>query len=325
MAYKKYIKRNGKLYGPYIYHSRRVNGKVVSEYQGTAKKIDYKKFVFIFLGIVLVLGLGYGTISNRTKLTGNLVDLDGQTIPGITNLTVTKLHENNESIHRYDLNLETIYPSDFILDYGWDVDCGYFYVNNESVGTEYLGYGNIIEWHTTGECGDAIISVEVISTNTTQELVQSVFNPGDRLVTDVSMISSSENVTEEEIVEEIIVLEEEGDTFEEEVEVAEEIIVQEIVKEIFALSDEEKQILINEFGNQSVESKVKSFNNRTIVRYEYGGMWIENSYDSYLSEEELEKQMEIDRIKWLRDIINQISKEETQEQELEGFEDNYSI
>ena len=41
MVYKKYIKRNGKLYGPYIYHSRRVNGKVISEYQGTGKKIDY--------------------------------------------------------------------------------------------------------------------------------------------------------------------------------------------------------------------------------------------------------------------------------------------
>jgi len=35
MAYKKYIKRNGKLYGPYIYESKRVNGKVVSEYHGS--------------------------------------------------------------------------------------------------------------------------------------------------------------------------------------------------------------------------------------------------------------------------------------------------
>ena len=39
MAYKKYIKRNGKLYGPYLYHSRRVNGKVISEYQGTGRNI----------------------------------------------------------------------------------------------------------------------------------------------------------------------------------------------------------------------------------------------------------------------------------------------
>ena len=35
MVYKKYIKRNGKLYGPYIYESKRVNGKVISEYHGS--------------------------------------------------------------------------------------------------------------------------------------------------------------------------------------------------------------------------------------------------------------------------------------------------
>ena len=313
MAYKKYIKRNGKLYGPYIYHSRRVNGKVVSEYQGTVKKIDYKKFVFIFLGIVLVLGLGYGTISNRTELTGNVVDLDAQAIQGITNLTVTQFHDNTTVLNKYDFNLEAIYPSDFILNYNWAVDCGYFYVDNESVGVEYLGYDNVIEWHTTGECMDAIINVEIISTDTTQELVQSVFNSEDRLVTNISLISFSENVTEE-IVEDIIVLEEE-----EEIEV-EEIIVQEIIRDILPLSAEEKQILINEFGNESVKNEMKLFNDRTIVRYEYRGMWIENSYDSYLSEEELEEQMEIDRLKWLRDIIKQISKEEIQDQGFEEFE-----
>ena len=35
MAYKKYIQRNGKLYGPYLYESKRVDGKVVSEYHGS--------------------------------------------------------------------------------------------------------------------------------------------------------------------------------------------------------------------------------------------------------------------------------------------------
>ena len=84
----------------------------------------------------------------------------------------------------------------------------------------------------------------------------------------------------------------------------------EIVRNILPINDEEKQILINEFGDADVKSEMKLSNDRIIVRFEYGGMWIESSYDSYLSEEELEKQMEIDRIKWLRDIINQILKEE---------------
>ena len=43
MAYKRYIKRGGKVYGPYVYHSRKVNGKVVSEYHGTFKKVSKKK------------------------------------------------------------------------------------------------------------------------------------------------------------------------------------------------------------------------------------------------------------------------------------------
>ena len=38
MVYKKYIKRNGKVYCHYIYHSKRVDGKVVSEYRGGLKK-----------------------------------------------------------------------------------------------------------------------------------------------------------------------------------------------------------------------------------------------------------------------------------------------
>ncbi len=34
MVYRKYIKRGKKLYGPYKYHSRKVNGKVITDYLG---------------------------------------------------------------------------------------------------------------------------------------------------------------------------------------------------------------------------------------------------------------------------------------------------
>ncbi len=316
MAYKKYIKRNGKLYGPYIYHSRRVNGKVISEYQGTGKKIDYKKFIFIFLGVIFILGIGYVGISNKVKFTGNVVgDLDVQVTQGITDLSVIQLHEINESVHKYDLNLEAIYSSNLPLNYDWEIDCGYFYVDDEDVGKEYSGSDNVVEWHTTSECAEAILNIKVTSTDTTQELVQPIFNPEDRLITNISFIQKQENETEE-VIEEINIVEEE----EEEVD-AEEITIQEvipkeieIVQNIFPLSAEEKQILINEFGNYNITSEMKLFNGRIIVRYEYGEMWIESSYDSYLVGEELEEQMEIDRVKWLRDIINEILKEQTAKQ-----------
>jgi len=51
MAYEKFIKKDGKTYGPYIYHSRRVDGKVVSEYHGQ------KKFDLRFLWIVPIVFL----------------------------------------------------------------------------------------------------------------------------------------------------------------------------------------------------------------------------------------------------------------------------
>lgn len=317
MAYKKYIKRNGKLYGPYIYHSRRVNGKVMSEYRGVTKRIDYKKFIFIFFGVVFILGVGYGMISNKIELTGNVaVDLDAQDLPQITNLTVIQLHEINESPHKYDLNLGVSGLSNSSLDYAWAIDCGYFFVDNKSVGIEYSGQENVIEWYTTGECADAVVKVSAIGTDTRQELVQFVFNSENRTITNISLISSSEKVIEVEVIEETNIIENEkvdtGDTIVEEV-VPETI---KIIEDVLPLSDEEKQILIDEFGNESIKSEVKSFKDRIIVRYEFGGMWIENSYDSDLVEEELEEQMEDDRIKWLRDIIDQILKEETPEYEI---------
>ena len=47
MAYKKYITKNGKIYGPYVYHSKRVDGKVVSEYHGLKKDKKSRKKVLI--------------------------------------------------------------------------------------------------------------------------------------------------------------------------------------------------------------------------------------------------------------------------------------
>ena len=48
MAYEKYIKKNGKVYGPYLYHSKRVDGKVISEYRGQniTKKPSKKRNYF---------------------------------------------------------------------------------------------------------------------------------------------------------------------------------------------------------------------------------------------------------------------------------------
>src|SRR3990170_8300296 len=75
MAYEKYIKKDGKLYGPYIYHSKRVDGRVISEYHGQGR--PWKRFLWI-APIVAIIILGAYLISQQgNKATGySILGLD---------------------------------------------------------------------------------------------------------------------------------------------------------------------------------------------------------------------------------------------------------
>src|SRR4030043_561167 len=84
MAYKKYIQRNGKLYCPYLYESKRVDGKVVSKYHGSeepkkAKGVkihNYKKTLFLFLGVFVLIVLVFFILSfnpSKKGITGEVI------------------------------------------------------------------------------------------------------------------------------------------------------------------------------------------------------------------------------------------------------------
>jgi hypothetical protein len=89
MAYKKYIERGGKIYGPYIYHSKRVDGKVISQYHGTKApkfSLDSKnlKLLVIVLGIFFLMGLSYIVYDSESGFTGNVIlDSEKEEIPVI--------------------------------------------------------------------------------------------------------------------------------------------------------------------------------------------------------------------------------------------------
>jgi len=133
MAYEKYIKKDGKIYGPYIYHSRRVDGKVISEYHGQ-KKLEYGKFLWVIPFALLII-LGAYFIGQRDKgITGySVLDLnanyrEGQALEGGLKLSLeegelipassTVIFENAGKKYEYqlkDLISEPITEGNFFM------------------------------------------------------------------------------------------------------------------------------------------------------------------------------------------------------------------
>jgi len=158
---------------------------------------------------------------------------------------------------------------------------------------------------------------------------------GEEIVSIKTLIEEDEKISEE--IEEIP--EESQDEIPEEVQnqedIVEEISENETVEEIIDssiwdisdfLTEEEKKILLNEFGEIQLKNvKSELFKGRIIRVYEIGEYSVEYSYDSSLNEDILEVQMERDRIKFLKDIANSISIEESSSKTLEGFQENYTF
>ncbi len=147
MAYKKYIKKDGKLYGPYVYHSRRVNGKVISEYHGAGRTFNYKKFLLIFFGVFLVMALIYVLIFFNGKISGKAVfDLEAnyqeeQPLEGTLKLSLREgelipasskiIFETSGQKYEYSLK-------ELVLD---GLVEGDFYIKEKSISGSGLGYG----------------------------------------------------------------------------------------------------------------------------------------------------------------------------------------
>ncbi|HTY44239.1 MAG TPA: hypothetical protein VMC80_03275, partial [Patescibacteria group bacterium] len=71
MAYKKYIKRGGKTYGPYVYHSKKINGRVTSQYLGKyEKKNKINILIPVIIGIIFLFSLFIVLDKKTESLTG---------------------------------------------------------------------------------------------------------------------------------------------------------------------------------------------------------------------------------------------------------------
>lgn len=77
------------------------------------------------------------------------------------------------------------------------------------------------------------------------------------------------------------------------------------------LSAEEKDILVKEFGNQSIKiTNAEKTSEDIVVRFEIEDYWVEHHYDPLTSNESLELKVEEDRIRFLKDLANKFSEEE---------------
>jgi len=146
MVYKKYIEKGGKVYGPYIYHSKRVDGKVVSEYRGPHRQIEYRKILFIILGIFLltafILGIVFNKgISGRAILNIHADYKEGEPLKGNLELSLKEgefmpassklIFESGEN--KYEYSLQELISEEPVE--------GNFYVEGQAISGNGSGYG----------------------------------------------------------------------------------------------------------------------------------------------------------------------------------------
>lgn len=148
MAYEKYIRKNGKLYGPYTYHSKRVNGKVVSEYHGAAKKkpsfhFNYSWLIGIFIVLILigVFLFWNSNFTGKVSLDINSNSQQGEALEGVLSLALKEgelIPTSSKVIidigeNTYEYSLSDLVDAETLS--------GDFYVEGKEISGTGSGYG----------------------------------------------------------------------------------------------------------------------------------------------------------------------------------------
>jgi len=388
MVYKKYIKKNGKFYGPYIYNSRRINGKVISEYQGVDKK-DNKRFVFLILGILFVVLLIFFIFNFRGKISGNVIannPISSQTENSLeANQTATLIYPNvyftlistQKEISNQTANIQNSDNNTMVNNSSTtEINSTETLITNEtnsSISSEQLitsenqtptetTITNSSEQPSTTEVTNSettnTSAPETTSTSITGNVISGILktvsnfflgflkptgmavqqnvngeiqgqvsadnqfsyslNDGET----VQLLSGSVKTDSKTLSDKVIQITYQGNNILVSTNYSETIqsnatklnstqlnsTVVQINFNVEQLTEQEKGILNQEFGNYSIQTtKSELFNGRYVIGYQLGDYNIEYSYDSNLSSETLKTQIENDKIKWLRDIANGLS------------------
>ncbi|MEN7982651.1 MAG: hypothetical protein ABFQ65_04340 [Nanoarchaeota archaeon] len=253
MVYEKYIKKNGKLYGPYTYHSRRVNGKVVSEYHGTQKKSSHRNFVWLFLGILFLIILVFGFLFFNSKISGKVsLDLDsnyieGESLNGFLSLSLREgelIPASSKVIFEMEGNSYEYILSDIVTE---EIIKGDFYVEDKSILGGGEGYGVIGTKKIYPQVSFILNVLEEKSSsdskNSNIEEIEEQIELNEKTETQTEVLENVEkNIEEEEEIQEV----------------SEEIIQEEKIETI---SQENQVLESNEISESSESSDTSSTEN----------------------------------------------------------------
>ena len=145
MAFKKFIHKNGKRYGPYIYHNQRINGKVVTNYLG--KKEKDRRNLFYALTFIALIALSLAIMFHVIYPTGRVVlDLEEITLDSEAILGKVRLILNQgelipyNSIIKINLNEQNLKLSiNSVVNR--EKESGVFYIENTNLDGQGEGFG----------------------------------------------------------------------------------------------------------------------------------------------------------------------------------------
>jgi len=151
MAYERYIKKGGKIYGPYIQHNKKVDGKVVTEYRGKSgssvkKSNNAKFFLFGLPGLILIFSLMTFVnfdLTGKVSLDVKSNYVEGETLDGNLKFSLKEgelIPADSKIVLEIGGNVQGYLLSDFITLSSVD---GFFYAEDTELSGEGSGYGLI--------------------------------------------------------------------------------------------------------------------------------------------------------------------------------------
>ena len=255
MVYKRYIKKNGKVYGPYIQHNKKVNGKVVTEYRGKhkssvkklSKPVLKKSFLFALFGLILVfsfLAVANFDLTGQVSLDIKSNYVEGEELDGNLKFSLSGgelIPADSKLILQLGDKIQEYFLSDFIA---LEIIEGNFYAEDTTLSGEGSGYGLV---GSKKIYPDVNFDLEIVDAEETGD--SGAGGIGETGETGEAEETGEEQESEEEIPEEEVEEEQEEEIVEEE----EEAVVEEA-----ETSDLTEQATEEDATSESSSGKEKS-------------------------------------------------------------------